>query len=577
TGLALSAPSIAIGDEASDVLTPVALKFRGMENDARFTVGAGGFQTLSLLGAGQVWATLIPQGTTYVNASVAGASFQGQLSSNGVGYLSPVRPTLTNSTVPGFDAVAASSDGNNVYGVTTTQDGRSMLVVVNRADGSQRQFFADEQDGVTALGGARDVAARGSQVYVASPTDGKIAVFDYDGATRDLTFSLGKTVSEAGVTSLTFNAAGDRLYVTNGAGVVRYNVATDGALSARTVLISGFSDINKMTLSADGTRIFAASDSLNSVGVWTSSGTPIASAAVADPGSVAAYSDGSTGFYVYVASPANSALSAFHLTGTTLAPLQTLTNGVDGIRGMAGASDVQVSSDGKFVFVAGPNDNGIAAFIVGADGTLQFTQVVRNNVAGASNLWGASEINTDPQDSARLLIASAGATGAAGGYSMMSVATGVVPPPATYTTQFSGIESLTVETGEQSDVIRLVNAPGVATTSTTIKTNGGDDSIVVQAVRGSLSIDSGADDDGVQISAAASSSATLSVSLGAGADSLELLALGNAINTSVNAGADDDKLTIQAVSGGASTTTKIEGGSGADEFFVSGNGIPASV
>ncbi|MEJ2392689.1 MAG: hypothetical protein P8019_14980, partial [Gammaproteobacteria bacterium] len=187
--IALSNPSIGVNESATDLLTG------GFRTDPLFG-GSGGPQDLNVLEPGAVWATLIPEseGLT-LNASI-GESVPGSIQDivdKGLVvdtplFITAVRPDLgVESDLRGFDAIAASPDGKQIYGVSSEQDG---LVVVNTEDGSQRQLFKDGFAGVDGLAGASDVAisANGKQVYVVSTGDQKIALFYRDVNTGNLFF-----------------------------------------------------------------------------------------------------------------------------------------------------------------------------------------------------------------------------------------------------------------------------------------------------------------------------------------------------------------------------------------------------
>ena len=110
--------------------------------------------------------TLVPStgGTVYANATLNGwpvNAISGQVLGNcdDVYYITAQTPQQTvGAVVPGLQAVAASPDGQTLYGVNTQQN---LLVVANAADLTQRQTFQDgfaQANGVTVSGTVQPVA-----------------------------------------------------------------------------------------------------------------------------------------------------------------------------------------------------------------------------------------------------------------------------------------------------------------------------------------------------------------------------------------------------------------------------------
>ncbi|MBK8017280.1 MAG: tandem-95 repeat protein [Betaproteobacteria bacterium] len=192
--------------------------------------GLGAFQTLSALGAGKVWATLIPDTTGItVNASAqmgeaAVTLSNAALAKNSVVYGKFVSPAAANASLDGFAALATSPDGAQIYAVDATDDAP---VVIDAATLEQRQLLKEGFDGVRGLDGARDVAVSpdGGNVYVASPVDSQIAVFSRSASTGALTFvtTLDATQSGGGVTALTFDPTGQRLYAAGPEGITVFS------------------------------------------------------------------------------------------------------------------------------------------------------------------------------------------------------------------------------------------------------------------------------------------------------------------------------------------------------------------
>lgn len=87
------------------------------------------------------------------------------------------------------------------------------------------------------------------------------------------------------------------------------------------------------------------------------------------------------------------------LTGT-LASNQLLEQGVDGVTGIRAASDVAVSSDGRFIYVAGARSDSIALFGPSDDGEdLRFIAAVRDGRDGVEGIGGVTRLLLSPDGS----------------------------------------------------------------------------------------------------------------------------------------------------------------------------------
>ena len=79
------------------------------------------------------------------------------------------------------------------------------------------------------------------------------------------------------------------------------------------------------------------------------------------------------------------------LAAQTLTPIAVLTDGVDGIDGLADNRWVESSPDGRHVYVAGQGDNAIALFARDpASGVLSPVEVLFNGVGGVTGIAGVS-------------------------------------------------------------------------------------------------------------------------------------------------------------------------------------------
>ena len=105
------------------------------------------------------------------------------------------------------------------------------------------------------------------------------------------------------------------------------------------------------------------------------------------------------GQHVYVASQDDDAVAVFSrdVTNETLAFVDLGQDGVDGVFGLDGASGVTVSPDGRHVYATAALDDSLVVFGRDASGdALAFTGVETNGVAGVFGLAGASSVAVSP-------------------------------------------------------------------------------------------------------------------------------------------------------------------------------------
>ncbi|MEH2377112.1 beta-propeller fold lactonase family protein [Nostoc sp.] len=72
-------------------------------------------------------------------------------------------------------------------------------------------------------------------------------------------------------------------------------------------------------------------------------------------------------------------------------------NGIDGVNGLAGADSVTVSPDGKFLYASGYFDSAVAVFARNADtGKLSFVEFQQDGINGVDGLANASSVTVSP-------------------------------------------------------------------------------------------------------------------------------------------------------------------------------------
>jgi WD40 repeat protein len=454
---------------------------------------------LTSLNAHAVWAVLVPDQNFAVNAqignladptSLAGEVTDKAIANGGIVYLtSQNNPLLTPPNISGFNTEAVSPDGNQVYAIDTAQNA---LVVVNTADLSQRQLFEDGFNGVTGLQGATGVAISpdGGYVYV-SGSQG-ITVFQRNTATGDLTLmsSLGTSVANLqshivagqGVqgtnvfSTVAVSTDGSSVYVAGTDGIVRYSWSTGAGLTfqASAGTPEGVSQVSMIehspsTAAAYSNDLFAVSRSGDTLylldattlnPVASLSGATQQGLALTGASNVAISSDGQT---VFVAGQDSDAISIFQRgmsNGTaTLVLVQTLQDGIGGVRGLAGPNSLALSPDGRYLMASSALGNDVAVFAVNANTKQwQFVQVVRNSNGGVTGLFAPDALVTvNGPGGAFTYVADLGDANDLGGITKFSIA-GALPPPISDVTTFANIGGLSVNTQGNDDTVTLAAA-----------------------------------------------------------------------------------------------------------------------
>ena len=295
----------------------------------------------------------------------------------------------------GAFGVEVSPEGDQVF---VTGLGDDSLTVFSRdSDGNltEQQSLRDGRrdpngNEIDSLAGAIDVAvtADGSQVFVVSLTDSAITVFDRD---ESGTLTLRQSIADGqagadelfGASGVAISPSGDQVFVTS---------QTDGAITVFDRDASGNLTLRQTIKDGDGDaqRLFGAS-------------------------SVAVSPDGNQ---VYVASATDAALTVFDRNADgTLSVAQVLRDNEDGAQLFGGSSNifagtgvtgfptvngfssVTVSPDGKQVFVASFEEDGLTVFDRDDSGRLTFNQFIQDQDGdGANQLAGAMGVVVSSDD-----------------------------------------------------------------------------------------------------------------------------------------------------------------------------------
>ncbi|MGJ3251791.1 MAG: beta-propeller fold lactonase family protein [Elainellaceae cyanobacterium] len=274
----------------------------------------------------------------------------------------------------GGDSVSISPDGTFVY--ATSFSGDTVTVFSrNAATGQLTQVQArgnsaeilNSLDGVSGI----RVSPDGAFAYATSYFSDAIAIFDRDTTTGELAFlnqqkdNVGGVDGLDGASSITFSPDGKFVYVTSD---------NDNAIAV-------FSQNETTGLL---TFIERQKDGLGGVD------------GLRDARSLSISPDGK---FVYAVGEGDSAITVFSRNSNTggLTFVETVKDGVNGVDGIDGVYNINISLDGRFVYAAGNNEDAIVMFSRNeTTGTLTFVRVRKNNLEGVTGLDGVTNIQISP-------------------------------------------------------------------------------------------------------------------------------------------------------------------------------------
>jgi 6-phosphogluconolactonase (cycloisomerase 2 family) len=332
-----------------------------------------------------------PNGST-VYAGSGGAGFSVFSRDPGTGELSFLAeaPTTASGGPLESPAIAASPDGANVYGVDSQSNTMFQYAPTSGGVAGQGSYpvLADTSQ-------AKDptslvVSPDGSSVYVLTygvqygtgvgvTTDGKINAFARNPSTGNLTLTQtapidADSASEGIVAEQpVLSPDGNFIYVTSNAsgGIDMLNTPDLGATPTREGTLNGGTAI---AISQDGNYVLetgppSSSDSnASEIAVLSRNPSTGNLTQVDGANDVSGLSDmwglavSPTGNCVYATSRADNSLGWFSLSSGTLTLGGVVSEGENGVSGLADARQVTVSPDGKNLYVASPGDGAVAVF-----------------------------------------------------------------------------------------------------------------------------------------------------------------------------------------------------------------------
>ncbi len=295
------------------------------------------------------------------------------------------KPVVSNPGIQGVTYVGhaeASGSAHAAYRLTMSPDGKSVYAVgpgivdvySRNPDTNALTYVSSLQEGVGGVDGLRQaqgatVSADGHSVYVTNIL-GSIATFNRDSATGTLTYAGIINNSTNGVTGLTYPTGitnspdGKFVYVADTSGslftfsrdVTTGSLTFVGKLQDDVGGIDGLSGARDVAISPDGKSLFVTGQYENAFTFFNR--------------------DASTGALTYVGS---------------------IKNGVGGADGLTQPQGLTVSPDGRFVYVASPDDDAISIFSRDATtGAMTYVGVVRDGQDGAGDLDSFSRLTVSP-------------------------------------------------------------------------------------------------------------------------------------------------------------------------------------
>ena len=300
----------------------------------------------------------------------------------------------------GADSVTVSPDGSHLYAAGFDDDA---LAVFSRNSTTGALTFLEVQKdgvgGVDGLSGARSVTVSpdGSHLYAAGFDDDALAVFSRNSTTGALTFLEVQKDGVGGVDgldstrSVTVSPDGSHLYAAgqgdNAVAVFSRNSST-GALTFLEVQVDGVGGVDGLwgAHSTTGALTFVE---VHKDGVGGVDGLSGARSVTVSP-------DGS---HLYAAGYLDDAVAVFSRNSTTgaLTFVEVQADSVGGVDGLDGARSVTVSPDGSHLYAVGYYDSAVAVFSRNSTtGALTFVEVQVDGVAGVDGLDAATSVTVSP-------------------------------------------------------------------------------------------------------------------------------------------------------------------------------------
>ena len=337
----------------------------------------------------------------------------------------------TDRSIPGLKntwALVVSPDGGHVYVAAAGDD--TLSVFARNADTGDLRFVeahTDGVDGVDGLNGAVAVTMSpdGVNVYVVGHLENTLAAFSREPNSGRLTAlgvyrdGVGAVEGLAGPFSVAVSPDGTHVYATgedDDAVVVfardpRAGVLTfAGAIKDGVDGVDGLDGATSVTVSPDGAYVYVTGENDDALSVFRrdlSTGDLTFVEVHRDGvdgvdgldwvGAVVASPDGGQ---IYVTGYCDQAIAAFSRDASTgmLRFLGAYVDGTDGVDGLRGVRAIAISADGRHLYAGAVRDDSVTVFERDLDtGSLRFSMLVKDEVAGVEGLDGAIGVAVSPQ------------------------------------------------------------------------------------------------------------------------------------------------------------------------------------
>ena len=298
--------------------------------------------------------------------------------------------TVSNFLVP--TNVHISPDNKYVY---ATASGSNALIMFIRDENTgrllQKQSYLNGTNGITGLSEVFDVTVShdGLNVYATGFQDNTIAVFSRERSTGELTFlevhkdNLLGVDGLQGIKNISISPDGKNVYAAgmedDALSVFNRNLYT-GRLSFSQVLVDntlgvdGLNGITDIELSPDGKFVYTTGSIDDAVSIFSrnsQTGTLVYIQSYKEGVSGLNTLDGANdleispdGKYIYLAASNDDAVSTFSRNETTgnITFITSQTDGLLSVDGLDGVMDLTMSPDNLHVYASSLNDNAVAAF-----------------------------------------------------------------------------------------------------------------------------------------------------------------------------------------------------------------------
>ncbi len=477
-----------------------------------------------------------------------------------------------------LQSVQFSPDGGFIYGVDPNKGAAVVLSVIEVDEDHPNggfdvvQVLANGFGDDRHLGNASEltISADGTKVYIASPLQESIVVYDRN--------PDGSLSNPQPVVSELFDDVRDLVTTDDGLEVYIATGTTGKILKATPTITEPFAaeasigNAAAIAISTNGQYVYALDSGSGTLHVLDRDLNSTKTFTVA-PGvnalSVAPSSVDFGGDLIYVASPADESLHVVRFgTDQSVSLLQTLRNGVGGVRGLGGEKSTLATA--THVYVTSTLSRSLTIFKHDpTSDRLNMVQFMRN---GNSNTLGLRTPNsaTIRSDGSVVIGSTAGKGLERGGAaSFLPPIPGGPPLAATFTIGFQNIESLSLETAGGADNFAQLAAPSI---DISINAGDGDNTIDLFAASGTTTVNTGNGIDVIDLRAD-NDDAIYFVSSGGNDDRVTVRRLGQRGLIQVDTGIGNDKVVAVGSSLHPTASVFVDGGDGDDEFEFDSAGL----